>query len=277
MKNSNKILAATSEGYIEIFNWGWFGDFKDRIKGHPQSVLSMDKYDENLVISGCEDGGIRICSVVPKGIRGIISNKNNIIIDNEEFNEVNCIQVLNNGLIASLSNISFVKIFDGRNINFSKIYQNSNEDNESDYEDSEDNYEESDSKEKNEVKNKENKNFITEDNIPELSDDKIEEYEEEEEDEEEEEEEEESKNEDNRNEEKLKNDINLIESEDEQKDKSEKESENVDDNNEDRSSYSSDSSDKIKRKRKKIETLGKKRKSNSIIETERRKAFFDGL
>ena len=278
MKNSNKILAATSEGYIEIFNWGWFGDFKDRIKGHPQSVLSMDKYDENLVISGCEDGGIRICSVVPKGIRGIISNKNNIIIDNEEFNEVNCIQVLNNGLIASLSNISFVKIFDGRNINFSKIYQNSNEDNESDYEDSEDNYEESDSKEKNEVKNKENKNFITEDNIPEISDDKIEEYEEEEEDEEEEEEEEEeSKNEDNRNEEKLKNDINLFESEDEQKDKSEKESENIDDNNEDRSSYSSDSSDKIKRKRKKIETLGKKRKSNSIIETERRKAFFDGL
>ena len=117
-----------------------------------------------------------------------------------------------------------------------------------------------------------------EDNIPEISDDKIEEYEEEEEDEEEEEEEEEeSKNEDNRNEEKLKNDINLIESEDEQKEKSEKERENVDDNNEDSSSYSSDSSDKIKRKRKKIETLGKKRKSNSIIETERRKAFFDGL
>ena len=125
MKNSNKILAATSEGYIEIFNWGWFGDFKDRIKGHPQSVLCMDKYDENLIISGCEDGGVRICSVYPKGVRGIICDKDKVNIPNEIFNEVNCVCVSKDKcFICSCCNISFVKIYDCRNVDFSKIYTN---------------------------------------------------------------------------------------------------------------------------------------------------------
>ena len=125
VKNSNNILASTSEGYIEIFNWGWFGDFKDRIKGHPQSVLCMEKYDENLIISGCEDGGVRICSVNPKGVRGIICDKEKVNIDNEEFNEVNCVSVSKDHFfICACCNISFVKVYDCRNVNFSKIYKN---------------------------------------------------------------------------------------------------------------------------------------------------------
>ena len=321
VKNSNNILASTSEGYIEIFNWGWFGDFKDRIKGHPQSVLCMDKYDENLIISGCEDGGIRICSVCPKGVRGIICDKEKVTIDNEEFNEVNCVCVSKDkSFICSCCNISFVKVYDCRNIDFSKIYPNPkdeefnesfNSENDDDkienesenYDDDDFNSDEDEGSEnesdnesekislskkkmrdnKNEVKGNINlKNRkINEDDIPDISDEIIddEENEDEEEEEEEEENEESEKNDKYEKEEskeyekneKLNNDINLIESENEEK------SNNKDESSDDDSSISDDSSKKKKKKSKKIKTLGKKRKSNTLIETERRKAFFNDL
>jgi hypothetical protein len=318
VKNSNNILASTNEGYIEIFNWGWFGDFKDRIKGHPQSVLCMDKYDENLIISGCEDGGVRICSVCPKGVRGIICDKEKVTIDNEEFNEVNCVCVSKDkSFICSCCNISFVKVYDCRNIDFSKIYPNpkdeefnesfNSENDEDKIENESENYDDDDfnsdedegsenesdnesekislSKKKmrdnkNEVKGNINlKNRkINEDDIPDISDEIIDEEENEDEDEEEENEESEKNDKYEKEEskeyeknEKLNNDINLIESENEEK------SNNKDESSDDDSSISDDSSKKKKKKSKKIKTLGKKRKSNNLIETERRKAFFNDL
>ena len=318
VKNSNNILASTSEGYIEIFNWGWFGDFKDRIKGHPQSVLCMDKYDENLIISGCEDGGVRICSVCPKGVRGIICDKEKVTIDNEEFNEVNCICVSKDkSFICSCCNISFVKVYDCRNIDFSKIYPNpkdeefnesfNSENDEDKIENESENYDDDDfnsdedegsenesdnesekislskkkmRENKNEVKGNINlKNRkINEDDIPDISDEIIDEEENEDEDEEEENEESEKNDKYEKEEskeyeknEKLNNDINLIESENEEK------SNDKDESSDDDSSISDDSSKKKKKKSKKIKTLGKKRKSNNLIETERRKAFFNDL
>ena len=336
VKNSNNILASTNEGYIEIFNWGWFGDFKDRIKGHPQSVLCMDKYDENLIISGCEDGGVRICSVYPKGVRGIICDKDKVNIPNELFNEVNCVCISKDKcFICSCCNISFVKIYDCRNVDFSKIYTNlreedfeeslnSKNENKSDFDsesdddekENEDNEIESndedlvseEDKESDDNNNKEGsdndnkkkgnninkkkikdnkkedkgnikliKRKINENDIPDISEEIIEDEENEEDDENEEDEEnvedEDDEKEDNNineNMEKLNNDINLIESENGEKNN------DKDESSDDDSSMSSDSSKK-KKKSKKIKTLGKKRKSNNLIETERRKAFFNDL
>ncbi len=330
VKNSNNILASTNEGYIEIFNWGWFGDFKDRIKGHPQSVLCMEKYDENLIISGCEDGGVRICSVNPKGVRGIICDKEKVNIDNEEFNEVNCVSVSKDHFfICACCNISFVKVYDCRNVNFSKIYKdlkeedfnesfnsqsdadknenesidnesddsdddfNSDEDNSNDEEKESDNKSEENNISKKKIKNNKNEvkgninlknRKINEDDIPDISDEIIDDEENEDEEEEEEEENEENENEESEKNDKYKkeeskvneynvklnNDINLIESDNEEKNN------DKDENSDDDSSMSSDSSKK-KKKSKKIKTLGKKRKFNNLIETERRKAFFNDL
>jgi len=38
-------------------------------------VDDMDKFDENIFLTGAEDGLVRICTMNPKGVRGILKNK----------------------------------------------------------------------------------------------------------------------------------------------------------------------------------------------------------
>jgi WD repeat-containing protein 55 len=73
-KDGKKVLASTSEGIINIFSWDWFGDCNDRIVGHPGSIDTMIKYDEDTVITGCEDGLIRAISVLPNKIIAILGD-----------------------------------------------------------------------------------------------------------------------------------------------------------------------------------------------------------
>lgn len=73
-KYGKKVLASTSEGTINIFTWDWFGDCNDRIIGHAGSVDTMVFYDEDTVITGCEDGLIRAVSVLPNKISAILGD-----------------------------------------------------------------------------------------------------------------------------------------------------------------------------------------------------------
>ena len=74
MKHGKKVLAATSEGVINVFSWDYFGDCNDRIVGHPGSIDTMIKYDEDTIITGCEDGLIRAVSVLPNKIVSILGD-----------------------------------------------------------------------------------------------------------------------------------------------------------------------------------------------------------
>lgn len=74
MKYGKKVAVSTSEGNIALFSWDWFGDFKDRIKGHPNSIDTMIKYDEDTLITGSEDGLIRAVSVLPNKIIAILGD-----------------------------------------------------------------------------------------------------------------------------------------------------------------------------------------------------------
>jgi WD40 repeat protein len=74
MKDSKKVLTSTSEGIINIFSWDYFGDCNDRIVGHPGSIDTMIKYDEETIITGCEDGLIRAVSVLPNKIVAILGD-----------------------------------------------------------------------------------------------------------------------------------------------------------------------------------------------------------
>jgi len=73
-KYQKKVLVSTSEGTINIFSWDWFGDCNDRIVGHPNSIDTMIKYDEDTIITGSEDGLIRAVSVLPNKIIAILSD-----------------------------------------------------------------------------------------------------------------------------------------------------------------------------------------------------------
>ena len=79
-KDGKKVLAATSDGVINIFSWDFFGDCNDRIVGHPGSIDTMISYDDDIVITGCEDGLIRAVSVLPNKIISILGDP----LDNDD-------------------------------------------------------------------------------------------------------------------------------------------------------------------------------------------------
>ena len=83
MKYGKKVLVSTAEGTINIFSWDWFGDCNDRIVGHPNSIDTMIKYDEDTLITGGEDGLIRVVSVLPNKIIAILGDPTDQ--DNENF------------------------------------------------------------------------------------------------------------------------------------------------------------------------------------------------
>jgi WD40 repeat protein len=74
VKDEKKVLVSTGEGVINIFTWDWFGDCNDRIIGHPNSVDTMIKFDEDTVITGSEDGLVRAVSVLPNKIIAILGD-----------------------------------------------------------------------------------------------------------------------------------------------------------------------------------------------------------
>ena len=73
-KDGRKVLASSSDGTINIFSWDYFGDCNDRIIGHPGAIDTMIYYDEDTVITGCEDGLIRAVSVLPNKILAILGD-----------------------------------------------------------------------------------------------------------------------------------------------------------------------------------------------------------
>lgn len=266
MRGGNKVVCGTGEGNLAIFNWDWFGDFKDRVVGHPLGILSMDKYSENIVITGCEDGGIRVCTIYPKGIRGMISEKNKVKKNkNKEFKDIENIAVSDNREYLVLStNISCIKLFSIKEVEFDKLYKESNLEEQSENESEEEN--EDKEEEENEEEQKEDEVEEEEDEKEKKSVDEKEEFEEGDLSNEEEEEEDEEKS------------ISEKEGDDQNSNGKDSEKEESNDNSENDIDDSSDSSEKEKKKKsKKVPTLGKKRKSDYVIENERRKEFFSDL
>ena len=264
VKGGERVVCGTGEGNVVIFNWDWFGDYKDRIVGHPLGVLSMDKYTDNVLITGCEDGGVRVCTVYPKGVRGVICGEKEEKGKYKGFGDVNCVKVSEDKkVVVCVGDVNMVKVFNVEKVDFARAYTGGG------YVEEEEEEDNGEGESKEELDEEEDQ----------MSDEDDDEIEEEEDDEVEEQEEEsnEDKEEEGEDSEEDKNDNEIsIEEKQIQKDNSEHSSNNNNDNN-DSDSCSSFSSDTPKRKSKKVSSLGKKRKSTNIIETERRKAFFSDL
>ena len=230
-KNGNHILCGSGEGNVLIFNWDWFGDFKDMIKGHPEGINDMDKLDENIFFTGSEDGFVRICTMYPKGVRGILKSKNKRENDNA-MKDVNKIKISKDKKnVITCSGMDCLRLCDISNIDFNIIYKPIDQfDSESEIENNDNNNSDNDDysediKDKKTEKKKQKKK-IEEDDDDEYEKD-IKELENEEEDDEDEEEEEEEKE--------AEEDEDGIEENDEEsglEEKSEKEKSNEEENNE---------------------------------------------
>ena len=307
-KNGNHILCGSGEGNILIFNWDWFGDFKDMIKGHSDGIDDMAKFDENIFLTGTEDGIIRICTMYPKGIRGILKDKNTGK-ENDVMKDVNKIKICGNKKnVITCSGMDCLRIFDISQIEFNKIYKPIDElDSQDEFENNGNLNEDENSEDSEDIKGKkkEKKEKNKEESEEENENDDIKDLENEEEEDEEEEEDDEENNEieddieeEEESEEKIKKDKskekdnieedinedssiseqlkkNKLLNKKRQKEKSESEDENKDSDEDDDESDSDNSSSTKKKKSKKVKKIGKKTKS--LIAKEERKAFFNDL
>jgi hypothetical protein len=108
-KYGRKVLVSTSEGTVNVFSWDWFGDCNDRIVGHPNSIDTMIKFDEDTVITGSEDGLIRAVSVLPNKIIAILGDPT----DQDEVFHIQKVALSHDKcLLASISLDDIVKIVD---------------------------------------------------------------------------------------------------------------------------------------------------------------------
>ncbi|EIE83883.1 hypothetical protein RO3G_08588 [Rhizopus delemar RA 99-880] len=59
MKNDKKAVVGTQDGILTLWSWGDWGDYNDRIIGHPNSIDAICKLDEDTICTGSSDGIIR--------------------------------------------------------------------------------------------------------------------------------------------------------------------------------------------------------------------------
>ncbi|KAI8073866.1 WD40-repeat-containing domain protein [Gongronella butleri] len=74
VKNNQRAVVGSQEGVLSIWDWGDFGDYKDRIMGHPESISALCKLDEDTVCTGSSDGLIRLVSILPNEFHGILGD-----------------------------------------------------------------------------------------------------------------------------------------------------------------------------------------------------------
>ena len=108
MKNGTKVVTGTQSGALNIWAWGKWDDLSDRIPGHPQSVQTMIKYDEDTMLTGSSDGIIRIVGLHPNKLLGMIG-------EHEEDFPIEKISLSRDrNLVGSISHDDCIKFWDVR-------------------------------------------------------------------------------------------------------------------------------------------------------------------
>ncbi|XP_068636648.1 WD repeat-containing protein 55-like [Aristolochia californica] len=68
MKNGRKVVCGTQTGALFLYSWGYFQDWSDSFRGPSTSIDALLKLDEDTLISGSEDGVIRLMGILPNRI-----------------------------------------------------------------------------------------------------------------------------------------------------------------------------------------------------------------
>ncbi|KAG2185588.1 hypothetical protein INT44_002381 [Umbelopsis vinacea] len=72
VKNEKKVITGSQAGVLNLWTWGEWQDSSDRIVGHPSSIDTICKLDEDTICTGSSDGIIRVVSVLPNKFEGVI-------------------------------------------------------------------------------------------------------------------------------------------------------------------------------------------------------------
>ncbi|CEM05746.1 unnamed protein product [Vitrella brassicaformis CCMP3155] len=112
MKDGRKVVCGTQNGVISLFSWGDFGDLNDRLLGHPMSVDAMVKLDESTLLTGSSDGIIRIVSILPNRIIGVLGEHGETLFERGESFPVERLALdPSNAILASLSHDLCIKFW----------------------------------------------------------------------------------------------------------------------------------------------------------------------
>ncbi|CAJ0641329.1 1607_t:CDS:2, partial [Entrophospora sp. SA101] len=105
VKDGRKVVVGSQEGVINLFTWGDWGDINDRFLGHPSSIDSIVKINEETLCTGSSDGIIRVIGILPNKFHGVIGT-------HDEF-PIECIRLSHDQtFLASCSHDNFVKFWD---------------------------------------------------------------------------------------------------------------------------------------------------------------------
>ncbi|KAI8823021.1 WD40-repeat-containing domain protein [Fimicolochytrium jonesii] len=81
VRNTTKAVVGTQDGTLLLFSWGDWGDCTDRFPGHPASIDSMVKMDDNTVMTASGDGILRAIGILPNRLIGAIDEHNEMPVE----------------------------------------------------------------------------------------------------------------------------------------------------------------------------------------------------
>lgn len=107
LKGGRKVVCGSQAGALNIFSYGKFDALDDSFPGHPESVSAMLKIDEETIATGSSDGLIRLVSIHPNKLIGVLG-------EHEEFDIETLRKNADNTLMASCSHDCRIKFWDIR-------------------------------------------------------------------------------------------------------------------------------------------------------------------
>ncbi len=81
LKNGRKVVCGTTSGALAVWSWGAWADCSDRFPGHPESVSALVKLDEETLVTGSSDGLIRVVSVQPNKLVGVLGDAGSLGVE----------------------------------------------------------------------------------------------------------------------------------------------------------------------------------------------------
>jgi WD40 repeat protein len=106
-KHGQKVICGSQDGVLLLYSWGAMADCSDRFLGHPNSVDAMLKVDEDTLLTGSSDGIIRIVSILPNKMIGVIGEHADFPVERLGFSH-------DRNTLGSASHDNSVKLWDVR-------------------------------------------------------------------------------------------------------------------------------------------------------------------
>ena len=105
LKHGKKVVAGTQSGVLLVYSWGEWMNCTDRFVGHPETVEALVKVDEETLLTGSSDGLIRLCSVLPNKLLGVMGSHDEFPVERMKMG-------WDRRVLASIAHDSVVRFWD---------------------------------------------------------------------------------------------------------------------------------------------------------------------